>query len=80
MRSRAFDTVWRHPRAVAAYESSATITQSDGGSVTLVGSLVAVPGDDLAAVMLTAAPGSPDEDRLAEVVGAASGPAVVRVR
>ena len=78
-RSRVFDAAWRHPRAVAAFESSATITQSDGGSVDLVGNLVAVPGDDLAAVLLTAAPGSPDETRLAELVGAASGPSVVRV-
>lgn len=78
-RSRTFDSAWRSPRTVTAYESSATITQSDGGSVTLVGSLVAVPGDDVAAVVLTAAPGSTDATRLREVVGAATGPAVVRV-
>lgn len=78
-RSRGFDSLWRSPRAVAAYESSATIAQSDGGSVTLVGSLVAVPGNDVAAVMMTAPPGSNDAARLREVVGAAMGPAVVRV-
>ena len=78
-RSRRFDTLWRAPRPVAAYESSATFTQSDGDSVTLVGNLIALPGDDLAAVMLTAAPGSRDADRLVEVVGAADGRAVVKV-
>ncbi|WP_166532243.1 helix-turn-helix domain-containing protein [Blastococcus xanthinilyticus] len=78
-RSRRLDTLWRAPRPVGAYESSATFTQSDGDSVTLVGNLIAIPGDDLAAVMLTAAPGSRDATRLAEVVGAADGPAVVRV-
>ncbi|WP_369138717.1 helix-turn-helix domain-containing protein [Modestobacter versicolor] len=78
-RSRRFDTLWREPRPVAAYESSATFTQSDGDSVTLVGNLLAIPGDDLAAVMLTAAPGSRDAARLAEVVGAADGRAVVEV-
>jgi hypothetical protein len=44
-----------------------------------VGNLIAIPGDDLAAVMLTAAPGSRDASRLVEVVGAADGPAVVKV-
>ena len=78
-RSRRFDALWRAPRPVAAYESSATFTQSDGGSLTLVGNLVAIPGDDLAAVMLTAAPGSRDAARLVEVVGAADGRAVVEV-
>jgi transcriptional regulator with XRE-family HTH domain len=78
-RSRRFDTLWRAPRPVAAYESSATFTQSDGDSVTLVGNLIAIPGDDLAAVMLTAAPGSRDAARLVEVVGAAEERAVVRV-
>ena len=78
-RSRRFDTLWRAPRPVSAYESSATFTQSDGKSVTLVGNLIAIPGDDLAAVMLTAAPGSRDADRLVEVVGAADGEAVIRV-
>ncbi|NAZ85479.1 helix-turn-helix domain-containing protein [Kineococcus indalonis] len=78
-RSRPFDTLWRAPRPVAAYESSATFTQSDGGSVTLVGNLLALPGDDLAAVVLTAAPGSDDEARLAELVAASEGRAVVEV-
>lgn len=78
-RSRRFDTLWRAPRPVAAYESSATFTQSDGDSVTLVGNLIAIPGDDLAAVMLTAAPGSRDAARLAELVGASDGRAVVEV-
>jgi transcriptional regulator with XRE-family HTH domain len=78
-RSRRFDGAWRAPRPVAAYESSATFTQSDGGSLTLVGNLIAIPGDDLAAVMLTAAPGSHDAARLVEVVGAADGAAVIRV-
>jgi hypothetical protein len=67
------------PRPVVAYESSATFTQADGGSLTLVGSLIAIPGDDLAAVMLTAAPGSRDAARLGEVVSAAEGQAVIKV-
>jgi transcriptional regulator with XRE-family HTH domain len=78
-RSRLFDTSWRGPRPVAAYESSATITQPDGDSVTLVGNLIAIPGDDLAAVMLSAPPGSSDAARLTEVVSGTAGPAVVRV-
>ncbi|WP_432570986.1 MmyB family transcriptional regulator [Kineococcus sp. SYSU DK005] len=77
--SRRFDALWRAPRPVGAYESSATFTQSDGDSVTLVGNLIAIPGDDLAAVVLTAAPGSADEARLAEVVGAVERRAVVEV-
>jgi transcriptional regulator with XRE-family HTH domain len=78
-RSRRFDTLWRAPRPVAAYESAATFTQSDGDSLTLVGNLIAIPGDDLTAVMLTAAPGSRDAVRLVEVVGAADGRALVKV-
>jgi transcriptional regulator with XRE-family HTH domain len=78
-RSRRFDTLWRAPRPLTVYESSATITQSDGDSLTLVGNLIAIPGDDLAAVMLTAAPGSRDAARLVEVVGAAGGRAVIEV-
>jgi transcriptional regulator with XRE-family HTH domain len=79
-RSRRFDTLWRAPRPLTAYESSATITQSDGDSVTLLGNLIAIPGDDLAAVMLTAAPGSRDAARLGEVLGgAADGRTVIRV-
>ena len=78
-RSRLFDTLWRAPRPVDAYESSAAFVHPDGDSVTLVGSLIAIPGDDLAALMLTAAPGSADAIRLAEVVGAADGPTVIKV-
>lgn len=78
-RSRRFDTLWRAPRPVEAYESSATFTQSDGDSVSLVGNLIAIPGDDLSAVLLTAAPGSRDEARLAEVLSAADGQAVIKV-
>ena len=78
-RNRRFDAGWRAPRPVGVYESSATFTQSDGNSLTLVGNLIAIPGDDLAAVMLTAAPGSRDATRLAEVVGAAEKQAVIRV-
>ena len=78
-RSRRFDALWRAPRPVAAYESSARFIQSDGDFLTLVGNLIAIPGDDLAAVMLTAAPGSRDAARLVEVVGAADGRAVVKV-
>ncbi|GAA1854075.1 helix-turn-helix domain-containing protein [Microlunatus capsulatus] len=77
-RSRRFDTSWRSPRAVGVYESAATISRPEG-AVTVVGNMIALPGDDLAAVMLTAAPGSADAARLAELVGAAGGPAVVRV-
>ena len=78
-RSRRFDTLWRAPRPVEAYESSATFVQADGDSLTLVGNMIAIPGDDLAAVMLTAAPGSRDATRLEEVVGASDGHAVVKV-
>jgi transcriptional regulator with XRE-family HTH domain len=78
-RSRLFDTLWRTPRPVAAYESSATFTHPDGGSVTLVGSLLAIPGDDLAALLLTAAPGSADAARLAEIVDVAGEPTIVKV-
>ncbi|MET8866109.1 hypothetical protein ABZW11_24500 [Nonomuraea sp. NPDC004580] len=76
-RSRLFDTLWRTPRPVAAYESSAVLVHPDGRSVTLVGSLLAIPGDDLAALMLTAAPGSADAARLAEIVDGE--PAIIKV-
>jgi transcriptional regulator with XRE-family HTH domain len=81
MRSRSglFDTLWRTPRPVAAFESSAAFIHPDGGIVTLVGNLLAIPGDDLAALMLTAAPGSADAARLTEVVGAAGEPSIIRV-
>ncbi|WP_369052808.1 MmyB family transcriptional regulator [Kineococcus terrestris] len=78
-RSARFDGQWRAPRPVEVYESSAAFTRSDGETLTLAGNLIAIPGDDLAAVMLTAAPGSADAVKLAEVVGAVDGPAVVKV-
>jgi hypothetical protein len=78
-RSRLFDSLWRAPRPVHAYESTGTFTRSDGDSVTLVGSLISIPGDDLAALMLTAAPRSTDAARLTEVVRSAGGPAVIKV-
>jgi hypothetical protein len=77
-RSRMFDDLWRTPRPVGAYESSAAFIHPEVGAVTLVGSLIAIPGDDLAAVVLTAAPGSADAGRLAEIVGATE-PAIIRV-
>ncbi|SCG78101.1 helix-turn-helix domain-containing protein [Micromonospora humi] len=78
-RSRLFDALWRTPRPVAAYESSAAFIHPDAGAVTLVGSLLAIPGDDLTALMLTAAPGSADAARLAEIIGAGGEPAIVKV-
>nr|WP_269329710.1 helix-turn-helix domain-containing protein [Kineosporia babensis] len=78
-RSRMFDDLWRNPRPVAAYESSAAFVHPDGGSVTLMGSLIAIPGDDLAALMLTPAPGSADASRLAELVAEEGDPAIIRV-
>ncbi|MFB9239943.1 helix-turn-helix domain-containing protein [Plantactinospora siamensis] len=78
-RSRPFDTLWRAPRPVAAHESSAAFIHPEGGAVTLVGSMLAIPGDDLAALMLTAAPGSTDAARLAEIVEGVGEPAIVRV-
>ncbi|WP_298988869.1 helix-turn-helix domain-containing protein [uncultured Pseudokineococcus sp.] len=78
-RSALFDGLWRESRPVTAYGSSATFLRSDGEPVTLVGDLLAIPGDDLGALVLTAAPGSRDEARLAEVVSAAEGPPVVHL-
>ncbi|MFC0004141.1 helix-turn-helix domain-containing protein [Micromonospora siamensis] len=78
-RSRPFDTLWRTPRPVAAHESSAAFLHPEGGAVTLVGSMLAIPGDDLAALMLTAAPGSTDAARLAEIVSVTEEPAIIRV-
>jgi transcriptional regulator with XRE-family HTH domain len=78
-RSRLFDDLWRTPRPVTAYESSAAFVHPDAGTVTLVGSLLAIPGDDLAALMLTAAPGSADAALLAEIVEASGAPAVIKV-
>ena len=79
LRSRRFDTLWRTPPPVDAYESTATFTQSDGDFLSLVGSLIAIPGDDLAAVMLTASPGSRDAARLAEVLSTADLAPVIKV-
>lgn len=78
-RSRLFDTLWRTPRPVAAYESSAEFIHPEAGSLTLVGSLLAIPGDDLATLMLTAAPRSADAALLAEIVSDAGEPAIVKV-
>lgn len=77
--SRPFDTLWRRPKTVSAYENRAVFRHPDGGDITLDGILLEVPGDDLMAVVLTAAPDSTDAARLVEVVRAADGPAVVRV-
>ncbi|RKS75319.1 helix-turn-helix protein [Motilibacter peucedani] len=78
-RSRRFDALWRAPRPVQAFESSATFVRPRGESVTLVGNLLAIPGEDLAALMLTAAPRSDDAARLAELVSEADGSTVVKV-
>jgi transcriptional regulator with XRE-family HTH domain len=78
-RSRLFDTLWREPRPVTAYESSAAFVDPDGDSVTLVGSLISVPGDDLSALLLTAAPGSADAARLAGLVADAGEPSIIKV-
>ena len=78
-RSRLFDDLWRTPRPVAAYESSAAFIHPEAGTVTLVGSLIAIPGDDLSALLLTAAPGSADAARLAEIIGGAGEPTITKV-
>ncbi|KDN17152.1 MmyB family transcriptional regulator [Amycolatopsis rifamycinica] len=77
--SRAFDTLWRVPEPVGAYENPAVFRHPDGGDIRLDGNLLEVPGDGLMAVVLTAAPGSADAARLGEVVSAAGAPSVVRV-
>ncbi len=77
--SRSFDSLWRTPKTVSAYENRAVFRHPDGGGITLDGALLEVPGDDLMAVVLTAAPDSADAARLGEVVRAAGGPAIVRV-
>jgi transcriptional regulator with XRE-family HTH domain len=79
IRSRLFDTLWRTSRPVAAYESSAEFIHPEAGSLTLVGSLLAIRGDDLAALVLTAAPRSADAARLAEIVDDAGEPTIVKV-
>lgn len=77
--SRSFDSLWRTPKTVSAYENRAAFRLPDGDAVTLDGNLLEVPGDGLMAVVLTAAPDSRDAARLGEVTRTASGPAVVRV-
>ncbi|WP_290053901.1 helix-turn-helix domain-containing protein, partial [Amycolatopsis solani] len=77
--SRAFDTLWRNPETVSAFENRAVFRTPDGEGIALDGSLLGVPGDDLMAVVLTAAPGSADAARLGEVVRASDGPSVLRV-
>jgi transcriptional regulator with XRE-family HTH domain len=77
--SRAFDSLWRTPPATATAENRAVFRHPDAGDVALDGNLLAVPGDDLVAVVLTAAPGSADAARLGEIVAGSPGPAVVRV-
>jgi transcriptional regulator with XRE-family HTH domain len=77
--SRPFDTLWRTSRTVGAYENRAVFRHPDGGEITLDGNLLDIPGDDLMAVVLTAAPGSADAARLGDIVGASGRPAVVRV-
>ncbi|MEV4313305.1 helix-turn-helix domain-containing protein [Actinocrispum sp. NPDC049592] len=77
--SRPFDTLWRTPKTVPAYENRAVFRHPDGAAITLDGALLEVPGDDLMAVVLTAEPDSADAARLGEVVRASGRPAVVRV-
>jgi transcriptional regulator with XRE-family HTH domain len=77
--SRTFDALWRTPDVVAAGENRAVFRHPDAGEVALDGNLLAVPGDGLVAVVLTAAPGSPDEARLGEIVAGAGPSAAVRV-
>ncbi|EOD65078.1 helix-turn-helix domain-containing protein [Amycolatopsis vancoresmycina] len=76
-RSRSFDSLWRTPETVGSYENQAVFRHPDGTDLTLDGNLLHVPGDDLMAVVLTAAPA--DAARLGEVVRAAGEPGVVRV-
>ena len=77
--SRSFDTLWRAPRAVATYDNRAVFRHPDVGDIALDGTMLEVPGDNLQAVVLTAAPGSADAGRLGEVVRASAGPAIIRV-
>jgi transcriptional regulator with XRE-family HTH domain len=77
--SRPFDTLWRTPTTVGAYENRAVFRHPDGTDITLDGNLLEVPGDDLMAVVLTAAPGSTDAARLGELVSVPGKPALVRV-
>ncbi|MGH3992624.1 MAG: helix-turn-helix domain-containing protein, partial [Pseudonocardiaceae bacterium] len=79
--SRTFDTLWHTARTVAAHEDRAVLRHPDGGDVTLDCDLLAIPGDDLLAMIFTAGPGpgSADAARLGEIVGGAHKPAAVRV-
>ncbi|GHH41045.1 helix-turn-helix domain-containing protein [Lentzea cavernae] len=77
--SRSFDALWRAPAIVAPFENRAVFRHPGVGDIALDGTLLEVPGDNLQAVVLTAAPGSADAGRLGEVVRARTGPAVVRV-
>ena len=78
--SRVFDALWRSPGRGVAYENRAVFAHPDGGTVALDGNLLAVPQDDLLAVVLTAAPGSADAGRVGELVaGSKNTPAVVWV-
>ncbi|WP_086668927.1 helix-turn-helix domain-containing protein [Lentzea kentuckyensis] len=77
--SRSFDSLWRAPRNVADFENRAVFRHAGVGDIALDGTLLEVPGNNLQAVVLTAAPSSADAGRLDEVVRAFTGPAVVRV-
>ncbi|HUQ61496.1 helix-turn-helix domain-containing protein [Lentzea sp.] len=77
--SRSFDTLWRAPTSFAGYENRAVFRHPGVGDIALDGNLLDVPGDNLQAVVLTPAPGSADAGRLGEVVGASTGPAIIRV-
>ncbi|MFD9700135.1 helix-turn-helix domain-containing protein [Lentzea sp. NPDC059081] len=77
--SRPFDELWRAPGKAAGSWTRAVFRHPGAGDIALDGNLLDVPGDNLLAVVLTAAPGSADADRLSEVVASATGPAVIRV-
>ncbi|SES16364.1 helix-turn-helix domain-containing protein [Lentzea albida] len=77
--SRSFDVLWRAPKAVAAYDDRAVFRHPGLGDIALDGTLLDVPGDNLQAVVFTAAPGSGDAGRLGEAVRASAGPAIIRV-
>lgn len=71
--SRAFDTVWRAAGTVATHEDHAVLRHPDVGEVALDCDLLAVPDDDLLAMVFTAGPGTVDAARLDEIVGGAIG-------
>lgn len=77
--SRTFDTLWRTPGTGGAHADRAMLRHPDGGDVMLDCDLLAIPGDDLVAMVFTAAPGSADAARLGEIVAGAGQPAAVRV-